>query len=84
MYFVHMEWYSPGVNMKMKDNDRKRREKTCLPIKGQADFVSKLLLKASKNMRLVMPSQTETRERIMLLLPHCRDACLTGHPTKPH
>lgn len=43
MYFVHMEWYSPGVNMKMKGNDKKRREKTCLPIESQADFVSKLL-----------------------------------------
>ena len=49
-------------------------------------MLAKLLLKAVKNMQLVMASQTETYDRIMLLLfiSHDRDARLTECPTEPH
>jgi len=60
-----MERYGAGVNLKVKGNDQKRRKKTALTVKGQADFVSKAL-KAIKNRQVVMANQTATYERVML------------------
>lgn len=54
--------------------------------KVRLTLLAKLLLKAIKNMQLVMASQTETYERIMLLLfiSHDRGACLTECLMEPH
>lgn len=71
--------------MKVKGSDKKRKEKPHLTVKSQDDLISKLLHYAIKNMQLVMVSQTETYERIMLSLLTSHDRVqVIQHPTESH